>query len=180
MDFYQAIDQGDPKRAWANLKTLSQYWKLDAIVIPDHEHWYSRLFEQYRAWALCTNQTSQLLDESVFFVRRFFSPIEPERLLEYKYLKQDGFRFRFSNRGRKSLYLENVLGENISQALWILPSEQKRTRRLVNLWCAMKLNQIRSSSEDNEWSPADDMLAGIWRVRPDRRLDRKDKLIPPG
>ena len=56
MDFYQAIDQGDPKRAWANLKTLSQYWKLDAIVIPDHEQWYSRLFDQYQAWALCKNQ----------------------------------------------------------------------------------------------------------------------------
>lgn len=162
MEFYRSMDQGDPETAWANLKAMSQFLKLEAIQTPKPEHWYTYLFDFYESWTLCENQRPELLNEAIRFVMKKFLPIDRQRTLEFQYVVM---RDRIDSSGRSLIEspFNYRIADSASRFLKSLPWERERARRLIDLRCAMKLDQVKRMVPPLELrSPIDYAMARLW------------------
>ena len=156
IDFLHQIELSRPELAWADLKALTQYFKLSEIEVPERRHWYQPVIDNYSIWTLCQGMTPALLEEGLTFALDHLQPIDRQRTLEHQYLvtknRIDG--------GAKRSHRNATLDTGFTPLDWIsqIPCERERATRLVDNWFAAEMESLKRLEVDRVYTRDQDRL----------------------
>ena len=133
LSLLREIHRNDAAAAWPHLKAMSQFSRLLAY---DQAHWYARSLTYFDEWAVCNNQTPELLNEALQIVLKEFLPLPEQRILEYQcnalLRKNSNYEHEF-----------DAIGIDLTSVVWNLPCERQRTERLIRLHGRNQLQQFK-------------------------------------
>lgn len=168
IDFLSNIELSRPELAWADLKALTQYFKLSEIEVPERRHWYLSVIDNYSIWTLCPGMSPALLEEGMTFALNQLQPLDRQRTLEHQYLVCKNRINGGARRSRRNATLDT----GFTPLNWIskIPCERERATRLIDNWFAAEMESLNRLEVDPVYTREQDRL-----IRDDGSEDEIDK-----